>query len=334
MVDPQQALAWYRQMVLIRRFEEKCAEGYAYARIGGFLHLYIGQEAVAVGALSALRPDDDVVTHYRDHGYALARGLDPKALMAELYGKATGCCGGRGGSMHLADVTRHYWGGYAIVGGHLPMTVGLAMASHYQGHERLAMGVLGDGASNNGAFHESLNMAAVAKLPVIFLIENNLYSMGVAQHRDSAIADLHLRAESYGILGKAFDGMDVLAAYEAVTLAVDHVRDGKGPVLLEAKTYRFRGHSMADPEMYRSKEEVEMWRKRDPIKTWRQQCLDESVATESEFTAVDAAVEAEIQEAVRFAEASPEPAPETLCEAIYAAPPAGFDCHRDMSGSF
>lgn len=320
MVDKQQALEWYRKMVLIRRFEEKCAEGYAYAKIGGFLHLYIGQEAVAVGTIAALHDEDDIVTHYRDHGHAIARGLDTKALMAELYGKETGCSKGRGGSMHFADVNKHFWGGYAIVGAHLPLAVGLALSHQYQGRDRLAMAIFGDGSSNNGGFHESLNMAAVFKLPVIFLIENNLYSMGLATHMDSSITDLYKRAESYGIKGEAFDGMDVLASYEAGKRAVEHIKAGKGPVLLEAKTYRFRGHSMADPEMYRSKEEVELWKQRDPIPNWRKRLLDEGLATEAELVAIEKSVDEEANEAVRFADESPEPALSTLTDYLYANP--------------
>ncbi|HEY9900493.1 MAG TPA: pyruvate dehydrogenase (acetyl-transferring) E1 component subunit alpha [Pantanalinema sp.] len=325
-MDKQLALEWYRKMALIRRFEEKCAEGYAYAKIGGFLHLYIGQEAVAVGAISALNDDDDIVTHYRDHGHAIARGLDTNSLMAELYGKATGCSKGRGGSMHFADASKHFWGGYALVGAHLPIAVGLAMASQYRGEDRLAMAIFGDGSTNNGGFHESLNMAAVFKLPVIFLIENNLYSMGVALQRDSAISDLYKRAASYGILGEAFDGMDVEATHEATKRAVAHVRAGNGPVLLEAKTYRFRGHSMADPEMYRSKEEVEFWKQKDPIVTWKARCVEAGIATAAEFDEVEAAANREAEESVKFADESPEPELSTLCDNIYANPIGQTDC--------
>jgi pyruvate dehydrogenase E1 component alpha subunit len=320
MVDKSTALEWYRKMVLIRRFEEKCAEGYALGKIGGFLHLYIGQEAVAVGVISALNDDDDIVTHYRDHGHAIARNLDTNALMAELYGKATGCAGGRGGSMHLADASKHFWGGYALVGAHLPMAVGLAMASKYQGQDRCALTIFGDGASNNGGFHESINFASVFKLPVIFLIENNLYSMGVALNRDSSIPDLHKRAEGYGIPGWSFDGMDVEASFEAGRKAVEHVRSGKGPVLLEAKTYRFRGHSMADPEMYRSKEEVEFWKKRDPISTWKAHCVEQGIATAEEFDAAERSANEEADASVRFADESPEPALSTLADHLYATP--------------
>ena len=320
MIDKQKALEWYRKMLLIRHFEEKCAEGYAHAKIGGFLHLYIGEEAVAVGAIAALHKDDNVITAYREHGHAIAKDLDPQALMAELYGKATGCSHGRGGSMHLADVSKHFWGGYAIVGGHLPLGVGLALAAQYQGEDRVTLAFLGDGATNNGTFHESLNMAAVFKLPIIFLIENNLYSMGVALQRDSAIPDLYKRSESYGIVGEAFDGMDILATYEAVHRAAEHVRSGKGPFLLEAKTYRFRGHSMADPEMYRDKTEVEQWKKRDPILTWRDRLIKEGMGSASDLEAIDAQVRSEIDEAVKFADESPEPALTTLYDDLYATP--------------
>lgn len=333
MVDKQTALDWYRQMVLIRLFEEKCAEGYAYAKIGGFLHLYIGQEAVAVGAINALNPDDDIVTHYRDHGHAIARGLDSNGLMAELYGKETGCSKGRGGSMHLADASKHFWGGYALVGAHLPLAVGMAMRHQYTGSQQVAIAFFGDGSTNNGGFHESLNMAAVYKLPVIFMIENNLYSMGVAIHRDSAIADLHKRAEGYGIHGEAVDGMDPLAMYEATQRAAERCRRGEGPVLLEAKTYRFRGHSMADPEYYRDKEEVEFWRQRDPIANWKKRLLDEGLATEAEIAAIDADVAREMDEAVRFADESPDPALDTLCDYLYATPVENGDLCRQQQAS-
>jgi pyruvate dehydrogenase E1 component alpha subunit len=330
MVDKQTALDWYRQMVLIRRFEEKCAEGYAYAKIGGFLHLYIGQEAVAVGAINALNDDDDIVTHYRDHGHAIARGLDSNGLMAELYGKETGCSKGRGGSMHLADASKHMWGGYALVGAHLPLAVGMAMRHQYTGSQQVAIAFFGDGSTNNGGFHESLNMAAVYKLPVIFMIENNLYSMGVAIHRDSAIEDLHKRSVAYGIHGEAVDGMDPLAMYEATQRAAERCRNGEGPVLLEAKTYRFRGHSMADPEYYRNKEEVEFWRQRDPIANWKKKLLDEGIATEAELTALDESVEREMDEAVRFADESPDPALDTLCDYLYATPVENGDLCRQQ----
>lgn len=222
--------------------------------------------------------------------------------------------------MHMADVSKHFWGGYAIIGGHLPLGVGLAMAAQYKGENRLTLAYLGDGTSNNGGFHESLNMAAVFKLPIIFLIENNLYSMGVAINRDSAIPDLYRRAESYGIPGEAFDGMDVLASYETMQRAVEHVRSGKGPFLLEAKTYRFRGHSMADPEMYRDKAEVERWKQRDPIPVWRKRMRDEGLATEAEIMDVEHAAKAEIEAAVKFAEESPEPELSTLYDDVYAMP--------------
>jgi len=314
-------LELYRRMVLIRRFEAAAAEQYTLGKIAGFLHLYIGEEAVAVGALHAKAPQDHVLTHYRDHGYALALGLDPKRCMAELFGRADGVVGGRGGSMHFADASKRFWGGYAIVAGLLPIAVGLGLASAYQKQDAVALAFFGDGATNNGAFHESLNFAALWKLPVLFICENNLYGMGTAVQYASAVREMYRKACAYDIPAEQVDGQDVLAVCEATKRALEHCRSGKGPYFLEALTYRFRGHSMADAELYRTKEEVEDFRRqRDPIVLFRAKLLERQVATEDELNAIDEAVAQQIAEAVRFADESPAPAPDTLFDYVYADP--------------
>jgi len=316
----EELVSLYRMMLLIRYLEDKAGEMYAYGRIGGFLHLYIGEEAVAVGAIPLLRDDDDLITHYRDHGYAIARGIDPKRIMAELFGKATGTSKGKGGSMHLCDAERHFWGGYAIVGGHLPLACGLGLAAQYQGQGRVVLAIFGDGATNGGEFHEAMNMAALWKLPVVFLCENNFYAMGTHISHDSAVQEVYRKAAAYDMPSSRVDGMDVLAVREAAANAIDHARSGQGPYLLEAVTYRFRGHSMADPEMYRSKEEVEEWRKRDPITQFRDKLMEQGVLTKEQNQGIEQEVTAEIDEAVRFAEESPEPPPEALYQDLYSEP--------------
>jgi pyruvate dehydrogenase E1 component alpha subunit len=315
--DRGQLIDLLRQMMLIRRFEEKAAEMYARRKIGGFLHLYIGQEAVGVGAISTLGPSDYIVSHYREHGHALARGLEPGPLMAELFGRATGVSRGRGGSMHLFDVKRGFMGGYAIVGGHMPLAVGLALASSYLKNGRIVLNVFGDGAVNQGEFHESLNLASVWKLPVVFLCENNLYGMGTDVRRVSAEPEIHKRACAYNIPAERVDGMDLLAVREAARRAVDWARGGKGPYFLEAVTYRFRGHSMADPEFYRDKAEVEHWKAQDPIVRFRRYLEGEGLISEEEARSLEEGVEAVINEAVRFADESPEPPLEALYEHVY-----------------
>jgi pyruvate dehydrogenase E1 component alpha subunit len=317
-LDRATALEWYRQMVLIRRFEERAAENYARAKIGGYLHLYIGQEAVAVGAVAALRPDDHLVSHYRDHGHALAKGAETNAAMAELFGRTTGTTGGRGGSMHLVDAKRRYWGGHAIVGGHIPMSVGLAFSAWYRDEDRVTMCIFGDGAIGNGEFFESLNFASLYKLPIIFLCENNLYAMGTALHQGVAQTQIYKKGEAFDIPGEPVDGMDVEAVHEAARRAVARARAGEGPTLLEALTYRFRGHSMQDPQYYRSKEEIEEHRKRDPIDLFQGKLLADGLVTEAELREVDERVEAEVDEAVRFADESPVPDPSTLLDHLYS----------------
>jgi pyruvate dehydrogenase E1 component alpha subunit len=312
--DRERAL--WRAMLRIRRFEEKAAELYTLGKIRGFLHLSIGEEAVAVGAVGALGPDDALVSTYREHGHALARGVPAAALMAELYGKATGCSRGRGGSMHFFDVARRFYGGYAIVGGGLPIAVGLALADSLQRRRRVTACFFGDGAVAEGEFHESLNLAALWKLPVLFLCENNLYAMGTALARHQAQPDIARKAAAYGLPSAAVDGMDVVAVETATRAAVEAVRAGAGPYLLEARTYRFRAHSMYDPELYRDKEEVERWKERDPIAT-----LGARLSAD-ERAGIEAEVAREVDAAVAAAEAGPwEPVADLLRD-VHAPPPA------------
>ena len=305
-------------MLLIRRFEEECSLQYMRGRIRGFLHLYIGEEAVGVGAISVLRPDDYVVSHYRDHGHALAKGLDPSAVMAELMGKATGCSGGRGGSMHLFSVARCFMGGYAIVGGQLPIATGLGLAISRLGEERVVMCFLGDGAVNQGVFHESLNLAKLWNLPVVFMLENNLYGMGSHIDRTHAAGrDLYTSADSYNIPSMQVDGMDVIAVREAAGQAVRRARSGSGPVFLEAVTYRFRGHSMADPVTYRDNEEVAQWQARDPVAGFVDRAVALGLLGADEMDQVRAEVDNVVAEAVRFGEESPEPGVDSMYEHVY-----------------
>ncbi len=318
-----EGLALLRQMLLIRRFEERAEQAYTEGKIGGFLHLYIGEEPIAVGAMSALPPDDDVITHYRDHGYALARGLDPAKLMAELYGKATGVSKGKGGSMHLADVERHFWGGYAIVGGHIPLAAGLALASQYLHRERAALCVFGEGATNIGMFHEALNLAAVWKLPLVILVENNLYGMGTAVARASAVTEMAQKACAYNIPSVRIDGNDVLAVRAAVRSAADKARRGEGPQFIEALTYRFRGHSMGDPQRYRTKAEVEERKQSDPIPLFEQKLVTLNLASAQDLERLRQEVEAVAQQAVDFAESSPFPDPEELFTDVLIADGSG-----------
>jgi pyruvate dehydrogenase E1 component alpha subunit len=310
-------LALLRQMLLIRRFEEKCAEVYSAGKILGFLHLYIGEEAVAVGAMQSLTPDDNVVSTYREHGHALARGLPPGAVMAEMYGKANGCSRGRGGSMHLFDRARKFYGGSAIVGGGLPLAVGLALADHLMKRPQITACFFGDGAVAEGEFHESLNLAALWKLPVLFLCENNLYAMGTHLTRHQAQPDITRKAAGYGLASEAVDGMDVLAVEAATRRAVDWVRGGQGPFLLEARTYRFRAHSMYDAELYRTKEEVERWKKRDPIAVFSAQLRETDLLSDADWQDLDATVSEEVAAAVAFAETGPwEPVEHLLKDVV------------------
>ena len=312
--------ALLREMMRIRRFEEKTAELYSLDKIRGFLHLYIGEEAVAVGAMQAFTPDDAIVSTYREHGHALARGLSMGSLMAELYGKANGCSKGHGGSMHFFDVTRRFYGGYAIVGGGLPIAVGLALADKLQKLPRVTACFFGDGAVAEGEFHESLNLAALWKLPVLFICENNLYAMGTALARHQAQPDIARKAEGYAMAFTTADGMDVLAVEAAAKEATEYVRSGGGPFLLELQTYRYRAHSMADPDLYRHKEELDHWKQRDPIKSFATRLLAASTLTEVEFKELEKTVEQEVEEAIAFAEAGEWEPIEELTEAVYTLP--------------
>jgi len=304
-VDRKHALKLLHEMLRIRRFEEKSVELYSAGKIRGFLHLYIGEEAVAVGSMQSLTLEDAIVATYREHGHSLVRGTPMGPLMAELYGKANGCSRGRGGSMHFFDAARRFYGGLAIVGGGLPVAVGLALADKLQGRARVTACYFGDGAVAEGEFHESLNLAALWKLPVLFLCENNLYAMGTALARHQAQTDIALKAESYGLRAGVADGMDVLAVETATRRAAEAVRGGEGPCFLEFRTYRFRAHSMYDPELYRSKEEVEQWKKRDPLVTYEARLRQWGLLTDAEKAKIEAAVDAEVAEAVAFAEAGP-----------------------------
>jgi pyruvate dehydrogenase E1 component alpha subunit len=309
-----------RQMMIIREFEDKTAEWYARGRIAGFVHLYNGQEACAVGVAAALEPDDIMMSHYRDHGHALAKGADPKASMAELFGKATGLAHGKGGSMHFFDYKAGFWGGYAIVAGHLPLAVGVAYAFKHRGEDRIMCCIMGDAATPNGYFHESLNFAKLWNCPILFVVENNLYGMGTAVGVHSAVTDMSQKTSAYDIPAERVNGMDVVAVYEAAKKAADYCRSGQGPYLIELMTYRFRGHSMADPVRYREKEEEEEWRQKDPIVIFRNRLIEEGQLSERAARKMEDEVTREIEEAVRFAEASPPPPAEALFENIYADP--------------
>jgi pyruvate dehydrogenase E1 component subunit alpha len=306
------------RMALIRRFEEEAGRQYQRAKAGGFLHLAIGEEATIVGTASVMREEDYLIGTYRTHGHAIARGTDPKRVMAELFGRVDGTSGGRGGSMHIFDAEHRFMGGYGIVGGNLPIAAGLALASDYKGEDAVTVCMFGDGASNAGNFGETMNLAALWSLPVLFLVENNLYGMGTSVERHSAQTDLSKKAEGYGIPGQRIDGMDVLAVREAVAEGIRLAREQRRPTLLEAFTYRFRGHSAADPEVYREREEVEKWQGKDPIESFARRCIEAGVLGERELGEVREKAEATVLAAVEFAEASPEPALDTLYESLYA----------------
>ena len=310
----------YRQMQLIRAFEERCNVEYQRQNIKGFLHLYVGEEAVAVGAISTLREDDYVITSYRDHGHALARGMEPNVVMAELFGKVNGSSGGKGGSMHLFDVSRGFMGGHAIVAGQLPLAVGLALAAKIRKEDRVVMCFFGDGAVAEGEFHESLNFASLWKLPVVFLLENNLYGMGTQVERARAGGrDIFNAAEAYSIPALQINGQDVLEVREAASEAVQKVRSGEGPAFVEAMTYRFRGHSVADPQAYRERVEVDEWRSQnDPINNFRSVILVQDIIEETELEGIDKQVAEVVDEAVRFADERPEPSIDSLFDNVYA----------------
>jgi pyruvate dehydrogenase E1 component alpha subunit len=300
---PELSRSLVADMVRIRRLEEKCAELYGQQKIRGFLHLYIGEEAVAAGAMRALAPEDNVVATYREHGHALLRGVPMGAIMAEMYGKREGCSGGRGGSMHLFDAAKRFYGGNAIVGGGLPLAVGMALAAKLKGERRVTACFFGEGAVAEGAFHESMNLAQLWRLPVAFLCENNLYAMGTALERSESQTDLCVKAAAFGMATVKADGMDVVAVHEAARRACERVRAGEGPVFVEFRTYRFRAHSMFDPELYRDKKEVEAWKTRGPIHTFTARLKLQGQLTEDQFVEMDRAAMAEVDAAVAFAEA-------------------------------
>ena len=315
--DKQTCETVLAKMMLIRRFEERAGEMYAKAKVGGFLHLCIGEEATVVGGTQALRETDYLMSTYREHGQALARGTDPKVVMAELFGRETGCSKGRGGSMHLFDWDRRFLGGYGIVGGSLPLSAGVALACDYLETEDVILSMMGDGATNQGTFSETMNLAALWKLPVVFVIINNQFGMGTALHRHSAVTDLSLKSEGFGVPGTRCDGMDVLDVHSVVTEALRCAREERRPQLVEAVTYRYRGHSMADPEEYRTKEEVEEWRGRDPIKTFAERVVEEGVLTNEDVERFDEEAIAAVDVAVKFADESPFPDLDSLYDDIY-----------------
>jgi pyruvate dehydrogenase E1 component alpha subunit len=319
-IDQETLISLFRQMVLVRRFEEKCAESYSLGKIGGFCHLYIGQEAVGIGALSALRPDDYVLTSYREHAQAIAKGISPDAVMAELYGKATGCSGGKGGSMHMFDANVNFLGGHGIVGGQIPLATGVAFASKYKGTDQVTLCFFGEAAVNQGAFHESLNMAQLWKLPCIYICENNQYGMGTSLERAMSLQDVAQKACAYDIASEFVDGMDVLAVREATERAVKRARTESLPTLLEFRTYRFMGHSMSDPGNYRTRMEIEKHQERDPLKLFRATLEEENILSPAAIATIEEEVKAEVEKAVRFAEESPEPEPGELLTDIYANP--------------
>jgi len=318
-MDKQLTMDLLYHMLLIRRFEEKAAEMYSQGKIGGFLHLAVGMEASCVGAISTLRPDDYVIGGYREHGHALAKGCDPKRCMAELFGKIGGMSKGKGGSMHFFSKERNFLGGTGIVGGQIPIGTGAGLAISYQGGDQVCLIFFGDGSVGQGTFHESLNLASIWRLPVVYIVENNLYAMGTALTRNQAVTDLYKKAEGYGMPGEQVNGMDVLAVRETVQRAVDRARRDKRPTLIESLTYRFRGHSMRDPAaaVYRTREEVEEWKKADPIVLLWDKMSQGGIITDQDYKDMDKEVAQVVEEAVRFAEASPEPPLSELLTDVY-----------------
>src|SRR5258707_1204880 len=316
--DRQTLVDLLRQMLLIRRFEEKSAESYSLGKIGGFCHLYIGQEAVGVGAISALRDDDYVLTSYREHGQAIAKGISPDAVMAELYGKAGGCSKGKGGSMHMFDKRVHFLGGHAIVGGQIPLATGVAFATKYKETDQVTLCFFGEAAVNQGAFHESLNMAQLWKLPCIYICENNQYGMGTSLARAMSLQNISAKAEAYEMASEFVDGMDVLAMRRATQRAIKRARENYLPTLIEARTYRYMGHSMSDPGNYRTRAEIEKYQERDPIKIFTATLKENGFLTDQDIADFEAQVKEEVERAGRFAEESPEPDPRVLYANVYA----------------
>lgn len=327
----------YQQMVVIRRLEERAAELYQQGKIGGFLHLYIGQEAVSTGVTSVRQPQDRIITAYRDHGWAINAGIDPKIVMAELLGKVDGCSKGKGGSMHMADVDKNFWGGHAIVGAHIPIAAGMALGDVYQDNEEaVTICMFGDGATNIGFFHEGLNLSKVWKLPVLWICENNQYGMGTAVDRASAVSEIRQKAEGYGMPNDRIEGMDIMNVREKVSKVLKDIRESGGPYLLEIMTYRYRGHSMGDPERYREKDEVKKWEEEDPIGIFRKYLMENEIASEAELDEQDEIAQETIDEAVEFAESSPNPEDEALFENVYVEPTpveyAGYAMENESEG--
>ena len=318
--DRETLLKILHQMLLIRRFEEKCAESYSLGKIGGFCHLYIGQEAVGVGAISALRDDDYVITSYREHGQAIAKGISPEAVMAELYGKAGGCSQGKGGSMHLFDKRVNFLGGHGIVGGQIPLATGVAFASKYKETDQVTLCFFGEAAVNQGAFHESLNMAQLWKLPCIYICENNQYGMGTSLARAMSLQNVAEKACAYSMESEFVDGMDVLAMRRATQRAIKRARENYLPTLIEARTYRYMGHSMSDPGNYRTRAEIEKYQERDPIRILTEALKEHGIVTDKDIADLEAQVKEEVERSVRFAEESPEPDPSELYTNVYANP--------------
>ncbi|MCC7407010.1 MAG: pyruvate dehydrogenase (acetyl-transferring) E1 component subunit alpha [Phycisphaeraceae bacterium] len=320
-LDAKALLGLLEQMLLIRRFEERCAQSYQQAKIGGFCHLYIGQEAVAVGSIAAVRPKDPIITAYRDHGHALARGMDPRYCMAEMFGKVTGCAKGKGGSMHMFDKPHHMYGGHAIVGGQAPLGVGLAFGIQYNKEDKVCLCYFGDGALNQGAVHEAMNLAAIWKLPILFVVENNLYSMGTHIARGTSMADnLAAKAGAYGMRYAECDGMGVLKVYDCFKTEADRTRAGEGPCFINVETYRFKGHSMSDPQKYRTKEEVEEFEEQDCVQRLRRRIIAKKMATEDQIQAIDDKCKKLAVAAVKFADESPAIGVDELYTDVYSQP--------------
>jgi pyruvate dehydrogenase E1 component alpha subunit len=319
-LKPEQLIQLYQQMLLIRRFEEKSAEMYTLQKITGFCHLYIGQEAIAVGAMSAIRPDDYILTAYRDHGHAIAKGADPKLVMAELFGKSTGLCKGKGGSMHLFDIEHNMLGGYAIVAGHLPLATGVAFALKYQKKDQVVLCFFGEGAVNAGVFHESLNLAELWKLPIVYICENNRYGMGTPVERASSIYDIAQKACAYAMRREHIDGMNILEVREHVLKAVEIARTQQMPSFIEMKTFRFMGHSMSDPAHghYRTREELEEQKKSDPISAFQKQLIEQNILNQEKIDQIEQQVAQKIEEAVTFADNSPTAEIESAETDVYA----------------
>jgi pyruvate dehydrogenase E1 component alpha subunit len=313
----EQYLNWYKTMLLVRRFEEKSAQLYGQQKIKGFCHLYIGQEAIVAGMMTAITPDDKVITAYRDHAHALAMGMSADSVMAELYGKATGCSGGKGGSMHMFSKEKNFFGGHGIVGAQIPLGAGMALAEQYQGTSNVSLTFFGDGAARQGALHEAFNMAMLWKLPAIFICENNEYAMGTSVARTTNVLDIYKIGAAYDMPSFQVDGMKCETVHEAIAEAADRARKGEGPTLLEIKTYRYRGHSMSDPAKYRTKDELEAYKEKDPIETTKASILKKKYATEAELEAMEDAIIAEVNASVEFAENSPYPDASELYKDVY-----------------